>query len=48
MWPVIDILKIDPNFRSEKSAFRAIPASTELNEIFEQLSGLVAIVNNYF
>ena len=34
MWPVIDILKIDPNFRSEKSAFRAIPASTAVITTF--------------
>jgi hypothetical protein len=37
MWPIIDILKVDPEFRTEKSAIRAIPESKELNEITEQL-----------
>ena len=37
MWPIIDALKIDSEFRTEKSAFRALPSSPELNEIFDQL-----------
>ncbi len=45
MWPIIDILKVDPVFRTEKSAFRAIPNSVELNEIFEQLVDKLNISN---
>jgi len=37
MWPLIDILKLDPTPKSEKSACRAIPQSHELHEIVEQL-----------
>jgi hypothetical protein len=36
MWPLIDITQIDLNPKSEKSAFRAIPKSIELNQIVEE------------
>jgi hypothetical protein len=48
MWPLIDVLKLDAEFRTEKSAFRAIPNSAELNEIVEQLIDELHISNRSF
>ena len=36
-WPLLDILQLDKNPKSEKSAFRGIPSSRELHEIVENL-----------
>ena len=36
-WPLLDILQLDKHPPTEKSAFRAIPSSTELHEIVENI-----------